>query len=219
MLPLLQDGKISSSTRRLKTYLNVFKKNDDNRLFEYIENLKNDEVPSYKTLEEILEYIRNDLPELKGKELEISSLFKCAIISGSAYRDLQKLFKEKSDVISMIEYFRKCIKTIDRIIKEPKSIQSQFDCFLENYLSHCDCEMLYLNRNKNIAAHLHRGIPKSGKFQLGRELLLDQIEELREDIFSRFNVFLDITTSDTADDLGEIKIDDPIKGAYFPQNV
>jgi hypothetical protein len=199
MLPFVDNkGKIVSPTLRLIRYLTPIERGIDgikyhdasDKLNSYIKNLGKKPVPSYIKHQEIIEQL-SAIPTQADKISEISLVFRAAIVSAHIYRELRELFDE-SYAISLIDYFKHCLKTSDRLFNSSDSIQNNFEYFFEPYVNYYNHEFLYTIKTQKTGLNLKN---------IDDVLLRDERERLREDIFSPFNSFLYTTINDTKEDL------------------
>jgi hypothetical protein len=127
MLPILENGKVTTPTKRLKTFLNGTRKQiklddiDGNIiavLTTYILKLDDNTATRYQTYEKIISKI-NEIPELKEFEKnEISLLFRSAIISERIYKELFKCFEDENLIIYFVDHFFNCFKASENLLNE-----------------------------------------------------------------------------------------------------
>lgn len=169
MLPILENGKVTTPTKRLKNFLNDTRKQiklDDidgniiSVLTTYILKLDDNTATRYQTYEKIISKI-NEIPELKEFEKnEISLLFRSAIISERIYKELFKLFKNKSIVLNLIEHFSICLETSDDVLneREAKNIEIWNLITVYNYDVYYEFEMKNLQQDtKDILIQKNQG--------------------------------------------------------------
>lgn len=222
MLPFVdENGKVVSPTLSLTRYLTPIERGIDGKyqdasdnLNSYIKNLSKKPVPSYKKHQEIIEQL-SAIPALKDKIPEISLVFRATIVSAHVYQELLKLFGDEIHVLSLIDYFKKCLKTSEPFF-EGIDENDNFSYYFYRYLDYYECELQYtITTHKNIRVHFYFKTSEGDNVLYGHNELWEQREDLREDIFEPFNFLLETTTSNTRDDLFEIDTDDLIKSSRF----
>jgi hypothetical protein len=222
MLPFVDDkGKVIQPTLRLTRYLTSIERIIDgvkfydasNELNSYIKNLSKKSVPTYKKHQDIIDELRA-VPTLANKISEISLIFRAAIVSADVYDELCKLFGEHY-ALSLVDYFRECLKSSDRFWDGVELIHG-FDSFFHNYTRYYKCEFLYTSTtHKRLGAHFTFQSLEGDDVLYGHNELKEHREEFRAEIFEPFKNFLELTDSDTKDDLFEIDTNDLIKSSCF----
>jgi hypothetical protein len=215
MLPYSEAGKVVLPTERLKRYLNPIKKNiptvkdtENNFLAKYLYKFDKTVIPSYQTQQRIVNQLKNVI-ESDEKINEIGQIFRASIVSGRVYNELLDMFGE-GYALALVEYFKKCLITSDRLIKEATLKPNAFEHFFAFYVAYYRTETLYtvaeLNRSVEFVLEpFHNN-------SIGYEELKDEREGYRERLFLEMNSFLYTTTSTTRDQLDEIDTDNLTNG-------
>ncbi|MBL1265500.1 hypothetical protein [Candidatus Methylomicrobium oryzae] len=215
MLPHLEEGKFISPTAKLREYLIPIKDsikgirdNETNVLAVYLYKLDPEVTPSYKTKQKIINQLKT-LPELKEEVDEIETIFHVAIVVSRICHDLEELFGNKVCMLSLVDYFKKCLATSNRLIQGDESY-SLFKDFIGPYVD------FYRNEFVLTATELNNLFPvKLNEAEYDAVSYEDRLEirdDYRDQICIAFESFLYTTTSATQDQLDEIDTENFTKG-------
>lgn len=216
MLPYSDAGKFVSPSERLRDYLSPFKKlikgerdNEKNVLATYLYKLDSEVTPSYQTKQKIINQLKT-LPELKEEINEIETIFHATIMSGKICNNLESFLGDKSYVLSLVNYFKNCLKTSDRLIREEIENLSLFEDFFSTYVDYYQNEIIFTTAELINPYMVELNEPKENPIDY--EELKENRDSYREQLFITFDSFLYTTTSETRDQLDEIDTQNFTKG-------